>query len=252
MGLRLPQGIQTRMNLSKRLTGDFSATVRNRGRNYYWQGRVSIRHATNSQVDALVRGSRSYEVSLGWEDGVLSASCDCAHFGSAPCKHLWAAILAADARGYLSAVSSADVILDCGGVEDEDGRNARFSNSKRPPIAAPKPPPPPAWKNHIIGIASRGLQTARFADEWPGKREILYVVDVPGSGSAGSVVLKLAMRDRKADGGCTPVTPLALKRNRIAQLPLPEDREIVSALAGGVQYYGWGYQPYNEQAPQSY
>ena len=146
------------MNLSKRLTGDFSATVRNRGRNYYWQGRVSIRHASKSQVDALVRGSRSYEVSLDWEDGVLAASCDCAHFESEPCKHLWAAILAADARGYLSAVSAADVILDCGGVEDEDGRNARFSNSKRLPVAAPKPPSPPAWKNHIIGITSRSLQ----------------------------------------------------------------------------------------------
>ena len=203
MGLSLPQGTQTHMNLSKRLTGDFSATVRNRGKNYYWQGRVRIHHASNSQVDALVRGSRSYEVSLDWEDGVLFASCDCPHFESdGPCKHLWATILAADGRGYLSAASAADVVLDCGGVEDEDGGNAGFS--KRPPVAVPKPPPPPpAWKNHITGIASRGLHAARLADEWPGKREVLYVVDVPGSGSAGSVVLKLAMRDRKADGGFT-------------------------------------------------
>src|SRR5258708_11976081 len=123
------------MNLSKRLTGDFSATVRNRGRNYYWQGRVSIRHASNSQVDAHVRGSRNYEVSLDWEDGVLAASCDCAHFESEPCKHLWAAILAADARGYLSAVSAPDVILDCGGVDDANRRNTPFSNPKRPPDA---------------------------------------------------------------------------------------------------------------------
>ncbi|MBZ5727359.1 MAG: SWIM zinc finger family protein, partial [Acidobacteriia bacterium] len=202
-------------------------------------------------MDAHVRGSRNYEVSLDWEDGVLAASCDCAHFESEPCKHLWAAILAAEARGYLSAVSSADVILDCVGIEDEDGRNAPFPNSKRPPVAVLKPAPPPAWKNHIIGIASRGLQAARLADEWPGKREILYVVDVPGSGSAGSVVLKLAMRDRKADGGCTRVTPLDLKRNRIAQLPLPEDREIISALAGGVQYCGWGYTRDNDDVPES-
>jgi len=239
------------MNLSKRLTGDFSATVRNRGKNYYWQGRVSIRHATNSQVDARVRGSRSYQVSLDWEAGVLFASCDCPHFESEPCKHLWATILAADARGYLSAASATDVVLDCIGVEDEDRGNAGFS--KRQPVPAPKPPPPPpAWKNHIIGIASRSLQAARFADEWSGKREILYVVDVPGSGSAGNVVLKLAMRDRKADGGCTRVAPLALKRSRIAKLPLPEDREIVSALAGAVQYSGWGYTRDDEQVPESY
>src|SRR5260370_30185048 len=137
MGLRLPQGIQTRMNLSKRLTGDFSATVRNRGRNYYWQGRVSIRHASNSQVDALVRGSRSYEVSLDWEDGMLAASCDCAHFESEPCKHLSAAILAAEERGYLSGVSAADVILVCGGGEADDGSTARLSQSQRLPVQAP-------------------------------------------------------------------------------------------------------------------
>src|SRR5437867_4424412 len=93
-------------------------------------------------------------------------------------------------RGVISAVSGADVILDCGGVEDEDGRKARFSNSKRLPVAAPKPPSPPAWKNHIIGITSRSLQAARLADEWPDKREVLYIVDVPGSASPGSVVLK--------------------------------------------------------------
>ena len=109
------------MNLSKKLAEDFSTTARNRGKNYYAQGRVNIRHASHSQVDALVRGSQNYEVSLDWEDGVLFASCDCPHFESdGPCKHLWAAILAAEARGYLSAAASADVILECVDIEDED------------------------------------------------------------------------------------------------------------------------------------
>jgi hypothetical protein len=238
------------MNLSKRLTGDFSATVRNQGRNCYWQSRVSILHASSAQVEALVSGSRSYAVSLNWEDRVLSAKCDCANFESEPCKHLWATILTADARGHLSAVPSRHVILDCG-----NERTSRFSKSKRPPVATPKPPKPPsppAWKNQIIAITSRSMQAARLIDEWPDKREVLYIVDVPGSGSAGSVVLKLATRDRKPDGGCTRVAPLALTRNRIAQLPLPEDREILSAVAGGVQYSGWGYSHDNGQAPESY
>jgi len=52
------------MKLSQRLTGDFSNAVRNRGNNYYWQGRVHIQHASDTQVDALVRGSRSHEISL--------------------------------------------------------------------------------------------------------------------------------------------------------------------------------------------
>jgi hypothetical protein len=242
------------MNLSTRLTGDFSATVRNRGKNYYWQGRVRIRHGSTSEVGALVRGSHnSYEVSLDWENGVLIASCDCPYFESdGPCKHIWATILAADARGHLSAASDADLVLDFGDIEDEDWEMP--APQSHPPVAVPKPPPPPrppVWKNLITGVASRGLQAAQLADQWPSKREVLYIVDVPGSGSSGNVVLNLAMRDRKAEGVFTRVTPLALKRNQIAQLP-PKDREMVSALAGGVHYSGWGYTRGDEQVPESY
>jgi hypothetical protein len=92
MGLSLPQGSQTRMNLSKRLTGDFSATVRNRGKNYYWQGRVRIQHASTLSGRlrpwiAELRGQPD------WEDGVLSHRAP-PHFESdGLCKHLWATIL---------------------------------------------------------------------------------------------------------------------------------------------------------------
>ena len=37
------------MNLVTRLTGDFSSNVRNRGKIYYWQGRVRIDHGSDSQ-----------------------------------------------------------------------------------------------------------------------------------------------------------------------------------------------------------
>ena len=55
--------------------------------------------------------------------------------------------------------------------------------------------------------------------------------------------LSSKLRNARPQGGrrfTHEVTPLALKRGRIAQMPLPEDREIVSALAGGVQYYRLG------------
>jgi superfamily II DNA or RNA helicase len=241
------------MNLAIRLADDFSATVRNRGKSYFWQGRVRIQHGSASRVEARVRGSRNYEVNLDWHDGALSAWCDCPHFDSdGACKHLWATILAADGRGYLSAAAAADIVLECDGYDEEDPQSAGFPV---PAVAlvkpVPPPPPPPAWKNDIVAISSRCLQAVRPADEWPGKRDVLYVVDVPGSASAGSLLLRLVSRDRKADGSYTRAVPLALKRSRIAQLPLPEDREIVSALAGGVQQYGWGYSRDSDQVPDS-
>src|SRR5580704_4881182 len=100
------------MNLSTRLAHEFSAVVRQRGQGYYWKGLVDVEHANDSEVEARVRGSRTYEVSLDWAGGVLSAWCDCRYFySSGACKHLWATILAAEALGYLSRAASATYLL---------------------------------------------------------------------------------------------------------------------------------------------
>ena len=250
------------MNLSTRLAGDFSSAARNRGKSYFWQGRVRIQSGSMSHVQTRVRGSQTYEVSLDWKSGVLSAWCDCVYFESeGPCKHLWATILAAEPRGYLSqAASAARLVLDCGdrdpvdgfeGFEDEDPEGSPFR--RRSPVVVPKPAPrPSAWKQQIAGITELRSQTARPANAWPAKREIVYVVDVPDSLSAGSLILRLGSRDRKADGNWSRLKPLALKLDEVAQLPLPEDREILSALGGGMQYYGYGSSPSYYHVPASY
>ena len=235
------------MKLSKKLAGDFSAAVRGRGMSYFFQGRVRIQHGSDSQVDGRVLGSQPYEVSIDWENGVLFASCNCPYGGSnGPCKHVWATILAAESRGYLSAARAADVVLEYARAGDRDPGDAGVVTQ-----AVPKPAPPPAWKDQIMAIASRGLQAGQPSERWPEKREILYVVDVSGSSSAGDLFLRLLSRDRKPDGSYTRVVALELKRNRIAQLPLLEDREIISSLAGSVQYCGWGYTRANDLVPES-
>ena len=126
------------MHLSTRLAGEFSAPVRRRGEQYYRQGLVRIRDGSDSLLKARVRGSSVYSVSLHWEAGSLSASCDCPYYGSdGPCKHLWATILAADAHGYLSAALAAtNVILDVDGDGDPDDE---FDQDTLPPSMAVAP-----------------------------------------------------------------------------------------------------------------
>src|SRR5439155_20905480 len=182
------------MNLSTRLAGDFSSAVRNRGRSYFWQGRVRIQTGSSAHAKARVRGSESYEVSLNWKNGVLSAWCDCVYFESeGPCKHLWATILAAESRGYLSqAASAARLVLDCGdygsdnGFEDfEDEYQEGSPVRPRSPVVVPKRVPRlPAWKKQIAGITELRSQTGRPVKAWPAKREIVYVVEVAASLSA--------------------------------------------------------------------
>jgi superfamily II DNA or RNA helicase len=252
---------QTRMNLATRLAEYFTAAVRNRGRNYFWQGRARIRNGSSAQVVARVRGSQTYEVSLSWHDGVLSGWCDCAYYESnCECKHLWATILAADAGGYLSAAASPDLTVDFGGyefgaegelddVEEQQGSPFRLGSS----VAAPKPvPQPPAWKKQISDIADPRLRAGPPADPWPSKREIFYAVDVTASLAAGCLILSVGSRDRKADGSWTRVKPLSLKHQGVGQLPLADDREILAALGGGLQYWGYVPMPSYSQVPANY
>jgi hypothetical protein len=247
------------MNLATRLAENFTTNVRKRGQDYYWQRRVRIEYGSASEVGARVKGSNAYDVSLDWKDGRLSVWCDCPYFvdSGLPCKHLWAAILAADGQGYLSAAASAaDLVLDCDGINldvELDFRNQDVSRIPSPTESAKLPAPkPPGWRAQFTDVCNARARVPRSGDAWPAKREILYVVDVPSSLSKAGLVLSLQSRDRKADGSCKQQHALTMKREQLARLPLLEDREILSALAGGKQYYAYGYMDSYDRVPESF
>ena len=244
------------MNLSTRLAHDFAAVVRQRGQGYYWKGLVHVDHATDSEVEARVRGSRTYDVSLAWQGGVLSAWCDCRYFDSSgACKHLWATILAAEALGYLSQAASATYLLLDYGDHNLDEEFDEESSASRlfPGLGVHKllPSKPPGWRKQVTELSGHHRPVARAPDGWPSRREILYVVDVPSSLASAGLVLSLESRVRKVDGSWTRPTTLVLKRDQIAQLPLAEDRELLSALAGGMSYHKWGYTGFYEPLSMS-
>ncbi|MGO9260443.1 MAG: SNF2-related protein [Bryobacteraceae bacterium] len=248
------------MNLASLLSDDFESTVRNRGKIYYWQSRVRIRHGTDREVQASVRGSRTYDVNLDWADGTLSLDCDCEYYDSVgPCKHLWATILAADAKGYLAEAKSGGKLyadysesdghrdFDLDG-DEADREEFALHTGPRPRSVVPQPAPKgPAWMADLSRIASRSLMV-ETPETWPAKREILYVVDGNASKASGDLVMGLGSHDRKADGGWTHFAFLTLKRQQIPHLP-PPDREIVAALAGGTEHHNWDYENYSPVAP---
>jgi superfamily II DNA or RNA helicase len=221
------------MNLSKKLAREFPSAIRSRGEDYFWRRRVDIQEGSANRVEARVRGTRVYDVRLDLEDGVLSGSCDCAYFDAdGGCKHVWATILAAEAHGYLSA-GSEDVSFNDDRYYDEEPSGL---SPVRVPVALPKPP---SWKLQIDAIAQHGQPGPRRLEPWPAKRQVLYIVELNGSLAAGCVVLSTASRDTKMDGSFSRPKPLSLRRDQIPQLPFA-DREIVSRVAGGIHYYGWG------------
>src|SRR3990172_12631446 len=105
------------MTLAKRLERQFGPGDRSRGREYFGEGRVHLVRASELGALATVDGSRQYAVLLDWsqlsEDGLLFARCDCPrHEEGIWCKHVWATVLALDARGITLRTESPEIHLE--------------------------------------------------------------------------------------------------------------------------------------------
>jgi superfamily II DNA or RNA helicase len=243
------------MNLSTRLAGNFTRSVRKRGDEYYSQRRVHIREGSESKLCANVRGSQLYAVRLEFNEGLLSVWCGCPYFEDCgiPCKHLWATLVAGEEEGYLSAAASAGTLGldsdDCGFDDEED--EIEYEAEPAPPVSTRSRDVVhdlPAsnrfsWQRVFSEIVAGPIQSGWPVAQWPAKREVLYVIEVANSLSRGGLFLSLQSRDRKVDGTWTRPKPLAVEERQIARMPVAEDLEILSALAGGDQYGYSLYEP---------
>ena len=247
------------LNLSTLLAPRFSKNVRRRGEEYYRLEKVLVERASETELHARVRGSQTYDVELNFRDGILSVWCDCPYFvdHGVPCKHLWSAILAAEAQGGLSAATSAPqlVLSDDSELAFDDADQtlkARWRDSvacSRVPVTPRPVPKLPSWQQQFSEIVASGSRSAAPESAWPAKREVLYIVDIATCLLGGGLCLKLESRDRKQDGKWTRPKPLAIKRSQIQRLPVAEDQQILSMLAG-TQTYGYGYIDPYERLPE--
>jgi superfamily II DNA or RNA helicase len=236
------------MKLSADLAHDFPAQIRTRGASYFASGAVRIRHGSDIEVESRVQGARLYEVTISWEDPELTLLCDCPYFESTgPCKHLWAAILAAEAAGHLSALAGAEpeiVIYDFPEeYEDDESDNEEpyapyvqpVPPQARPQLVPPPRPKQPGWREHLKSVADA---PAGVKETWPRTRELLYVVDAPTSLTRG-LVIKLLTREPKKTGGWKKPQAARMSRGTIDLLPDPVDRQVVGLMAGSGGYYDW-------------
>ncbi len=93
------------MTAIQELKSDFPRHTRQKGEEYYRRRAVEILDGEPGHIRARVQGTYPYDVHIGWDDDEYHYSCSCPHFVNhdEPCKHIWATLLAADARGILPA-----------------------------------------------------------------------------------------------------------------------------------------------------
>jgi superfamily II DNA or RNA helicase len=248
------------LNLSTQLAAQFTRSVQRRGEEYYCRDRVRIERASETELQARVHGSQTYDVELKFKDGTISVWCDCPYFADngVPCKHLWATILAGEAQGALPVAASAPQLLLNDDSElpfqhaslktQKPGWQESLAHSRVPVTIRQRVRKPPSWQQQFREILTPSSRPDAPEFTWPTKREVLYIVDVATSLSRGGLCLALESRDRKKDGNWTRSKPLAMKRSQIQSLPVIEDQQVLSMLAGA-QTYAYGYDPY-ERLPE--
>lgn len=254
--------------IAKRLHSYFTSATRSKGHSYYQQGLVRIDSGGGVSVNARVRGTTVYRVSFSYADGYLNADCECPYADSAAeCKHIWAVLLASEAKGFLDVpAANPNLMFEVNEPEsdevddfDEEELEAETEEAEEdtpfeltPPSFEPKPEPvstpsyKPAWKSHleeITGSHQRGDQTLPLQPE---KRQVLYIVEVNPTLSATGLVLSLASRDRKVNGDWGKVSPLNVQSKDVPTFRLQEDRELVSAILGARQHSPFGLDGYQQ------
>ncbi len=260
------QSIAPRLQLASIFAKEFSTSSRNRGDEYFRLHRVKIHAASSAELSALVQGSETYEVQLKLSGSKLAVSCSCPYFQDQGqvCKHLWAAILAADEQGHLSDATGVNGTTLNRDPSIDQASSGLFPSPisiirarQTPPAIKPppptRPPPPPAWKAQLSRIANVAASYRKEVSPWPAEKEIIYLLDVAASQAAGNVALTIATRERKKDGRGTAIPrPYPIYRSRLAALPLAEDRELLSMLLGGDRYSSYDSWESHDRGPTTF
>ncbi len=192
------------------------ARIRTRGDRYFEEERVEqLRREADGCVAASVRGSESYEVRLLiTPEGELGFDCECVYFEQNldVCKHVWAALRAAD-RALLLRL---DEIFFLNAMFDEDELPPPESNLVPFPrrLAARSD-----WHNRLERLPAAVPAAAP-------EGEILYALDA--SPPSGIQIRSLIRKPRKNGGFLKPRT-FAPSHAEIARLA-PLDREILGLM----------------------
>jgi hypothetical protein len=214
------------------LSAEFPAIVRARGDEYWREGRVHITKASHDRLDARVRGSRSYHVTLERERGgtvALACSCPYVEEYETPCKHLWATMLEADRMGHP--------------LLDDAPKGPTTTISAPPPLRTPRVPIVADWKRELGRLAAQRPfgRGAREAATWPADRRVAYIVDVAASPAPEhGLILELATQAAVHDEWRAP-RRFGYTIAQWLATPDLEDREIAQMLLGAREELAYGY-----------
>lgn len=209
------------------LRQQISSVIRTRGDDYFARGRVRlIRDEGGGALHAHVQGTRTYEINLYVEDDGLVVSCDCRYYLDHidACKHIWAAIRAASAKGMLPEKRLELMCEDPEWPDDEAPFvDPRALARTRPPLRLV--PQPRAWERFLeaVGRAPAPRTTTRIIPD-----EIAYVLKRASNPTV--IAIHILGRSKKKNGDWGKWKQISIEPNDLQSLA-PFDRESLALLA---------------------
>ena len=178
--------------------------------------------------------------------GPFAASCTCPYVDEygAVCKHIWATVLAAEARGFAAGAAAAGrlrLVLD-----EDDGLRRRHRTSAPPVRSRPRPSALDAEARDLEGPTRRpppGSPARRChgtAGPMSAERQLVFVVDVAASEQARKLVLEVNVQERKKNGEWGKPKAQYLAPAQIDGLPDPLDRQLLALLGGAERGDSYG------------
>src|SRR5215204_3867305 len=220
------------MSLKSRFAPQFNPKIRDRGLAYFRGGAVKILGHSDDHLLAQVEGKLGYFVQLTLTLNSLNVACTCPYFTDGEdCKHIWATILTADSKNYLSEVDLHGPLRLV--YDDEALKELQLLEE-----GEPAPEPQPLWQQKLAVIKNsinNALPPER--NPWPDNREIYYIVDPQGSRTSGLLNVEIAFRERNKKGEWGKIKRARIKQHQLGELSDPADREILSLLTGGKDPY---------------
>ncbi|HXE53679.1 MAG TPA: hypothetical protein VN541_11715, partial [Tepidisphaeraceae bacterium] len=254
------------MSLVKKFTEDFTHTARAEGSRIFQGGGAQIDDHGADWVEATVRGGQLYGVTLRRSKGAVRYLCECAHYLNTlePCKHVWAALVAAEARGLTEQWETSrhlDLIPE---DEEEDYEFEHGGPLVLSPVRSSRPQrktrgkdAKSEWKKSLATLREAMQVTEQHASPntaWLPGREVIYIVDAARTLEGKGLVVEIAQRERKKNGDWSKPKRQTINAEEIHLLADPHDREILAFLLGaksGREAYSGYYSYYDYSGASS-
>jgi superfamily II DNA or RNA helicase len=232
--------------LTEELSDEIGRLSQQRGRQYFLRGAVKRIEGDALSISAAVQGTMQYDVTISSMDGFLDYSCTCPYFERdfEPCKHIWAACLAAEQKGYLKGAG------DFASPNFSEAIPEVFPRKTYPkPALVKKPPPTPGWRKQLQPLlAKMGADGSRLRLTTAPEREFVYIINAGATLAQERLTIEVAQREKKINGEWGKLKTKKIGLYEINDLADPSDRRILAMLFGSRPGTEYGYSPYYSES----